>query len=134
MVNDFDEEDSFSELGGFAESPDVIDGDEDDFNAFNYCLACEYYNAVLGEDFESLGSALNDERTWEDTMSTVISWLNYDGEIGKDIEDNLDKIYDGSIITYKNRTFIEAAREHGWTKLADELEQNYKRFIKDRKN
>lgn len=30
---------SLFELGGFAESKDVLDGTEEEFNAFNYCLA-----------------------------------------------------------------------------------------------
>lgn len=111
------------ELGGFAENPEAIDGTEEDFNAFNFCLACDYYNAVLGEDFESLGECLSDERVWTDLMTDVAEWLNYDFEIGKGKEEEYKKLVDGTIITYKNRTFIEACYEHGWTELADKLKR-----------
>ena len=40
------------ELGGFAENPRVIDGDQRDFEAYNFCLAENYYHAFLEEDFE----------------------------------------------------------------------------------
>ncbi len=87
------------ELGGFAEDPDVIDGTQEEFNAFNWCLACDYYDAILGEDFEALGEELNHLGTWIDLIDNVCNWLNYDGEIGKDIKDDLNKLLDGTIIT-----------------------------------
>lgn len=109
------------ELGGFAESPDAIDGTEEEFNAFNYCLAEDYYDAVLGEDFEGLGEVLNDGLAWCDLMHTVCDWLNYDGVIGESLKDNFTKLCDGTITTCKHRTFIEAAREHGWHQLVNDL-------------
>lgn len=47
--------DSIYELGGFAIEPGDIDGTEDEFNAFNLCLAEEYFYAMKDEDFELLG-------------------------------------------------------------------------------
>ena len=68
------------ELGGFAESPRVLGGDERDYEAYNYCLAENYYHAFLDEDFEALGEI--DSYLVED----IIFWLNYNGKIGKDKE------------------------------------------------
>lgn len=113
------------ELGGFAETPEVIDGTEEDFNAFNWCLACDYYEAVVGEDFDSLGEVLNDVYNWHALMGDVCIWMNYDGEIGKDKKDEYPKLYNGTILTYNNRTFIEAAREHGWFNLAYGLAKDF---------
>lgn len=89
----------FYELGGFAEYEEDIDGD---FNAFNYCLANEYCSAIMSEDFELLGEISND------LIDKIINWLNYDGEIGKNDLNVIKGIDNGSIITDKNRTFIEA--------------------------
>lgn len=110
-----------AELGGFAESKEVIEGTEEEFKAFNWCLACDYYGAVVGEDFESLGDDLNDRIAWDDIMGRVCEWINYDGEICKELGDNIEKLYDGTIITYRNRTFIEACYEHGWNVLGNYL-------------
>ena len=110
-----------NKLGGFAEDLTAIDGTEEDFNAFNYCLACDYCDAVIGEDFDGLGEDLNDGVAWHYIMSDVCYWLNYDGEIGKNLEEEFPKLYNGTVITYNNRTFIEACRHHGWHKLADDL-------------
>ena len=109
------------ELGGFAEWPEVIDGTVEEFEAFNYCLANEYYDAVLGEDFERLGEVLNDGYVWHQIMDDVCKWLNFDGEIGKDLKKNFNLLYNGTIITCNNRPFLIAAYEHGWTKLVDDL-------------
>lgn len=98
------------ELGGFVEYEEEIDGD---FNEFNYCLAVEYLGAIYAEDFEALGemdSCLFD---------TIAYWLNYDGEIGKDSIEEINRIKNGSIITCNNRTFIEAIIENKKYLLAD---------------
>ena len=71
------------ELGGFAESPRVLGGDERDYEAYNYCLAENYYHTFLDEDFEALGEI--DSYLVED----IIFWLNYNGKIGKDKEKRL---------------------------------------------
>ena len=42
------------ELGGFAEDESVIDGGYEEFVAFNYCLAMDYYNALKEEAFSEL--------------------------------------------------------------------------------
>ena len=122
------------ELGGFAENPNVIDGTKEEFIAFNYCLAEDYYYAVLNEDFDSLGEGLNDGYTWHEIMSQVCYWLNYNGEIGKDKQDYFDKLRNGTILTVNDRTFIDASKEHGWTKLSDDLiskiEENGKQLKK----
>ena len=113
------------ELGGFAENPNVIDGTEEDYNAFNFCLAYDYYVAIINEDFDSLGEDLNNIGTWYDLMDKVGYWLNYDGEIGfgirNDIRQTIRKIYYGTIITYKDRTFIEACFENNWNELGNDL-------------
>lgn len=109
------------ELCGFAENPEVIEGTEEDFNAFNWCLACDYYAAVIAEDFDSLGEELNDVYNWHSLMSDVCMWMNYDSEIGKDKKDEFPKLYNGTIKTCNNRTFIDAAYEHGWIDLANSL-------------
>ena len=93
------------ELGGFAQTPEDIDGTEEEFIAFNFCLAYDYLNAMLDEDFELLGDV------GVDTIENVIEWLNYDGEIGKDKEEIIAAIPKGKLITYKNRTLEEAVIE-----------------------
>lgn len=93
------------ELGGFAETRADIDGTEEEFDAFNYCLAEDYLTAMINEDFEEIGEI------GIDTLENVMEWLNYDGEIGKDKEDIIKSIPRGEIITYKNRTLAEAAIE-----------------------
>ena len=115
---------SLNELGGFAEWPEDIDGVEEEFKAFNYCLAEEYYFAVLGERFDSLGEIMNDGTIYQEIIASVCKWLNYDGEIGKDKKDDFDKLYNGTIITVNDRSFIEACRDYGWNKLADDLIRN----------
>lgn len=126
---------SLIELGGFAETPSVIDGIEE-FIAFNYCLAEDYYYAVLNEDFDSLGEGLNDEFAWHEIMSQVCYWLNYNGEIGKDKQDYFEKLRNGTIFTSNDRTFIDASKEHGWTELSDDLtnklEENGKQLRKNK--
>lgn len=93
---------SMYELGGFAEDESVIDGD---FNAFNFSLAQEYGNAILDEDFNSLGDVSNY------LLDEIIYWLNYNGQIGKDNLYLINGINDGSIITVNNRSFTEAILE-----------------------
>jgi len=83
------------ELGGFAEEETDIDGD---FESFNYCLAEEYKDAIIDEDFKAIGKIRND------LLDNIIYWLNKNDnyyEVAKSIDN-------GSIITKNNRTFIEA--------------------------
>lgn len=87
------------ELGGFAESPKVIDGD---FCAYNFCLAEEYLIAMSSEDWDSLGDI------GADLINNVAYWLNYDGKIGEDRKKIIEKIPMGLIITDNNRTFVDA--------------------------
>lgn len=98
------------ELGGFAEFEEDIDGD---FNAFNYCLAEEYWAAIVEEDFEALGEMSND------LIDNIVYWLNYDGEIGKNNLDDIKGIDNGSIITIKSRTFIEAIVDYHQYQIAE---------------
>lgn len=93
------------ELGGFAETPEVIDETEEGFEAFNYCLAEDYYSAMYEEDFELLGEVALD------TIESVIYWLNYDDTINKDIEDKIALIPQGYFVTINNRPLYEAAIE-----------------------
>lgn len=118
-----------NELGGFAQNPEDIDGTEEDLRIFNHCLAYDYYAAVVGEDFDSLGECLNDGSAWRDLMNEVTFWL-LDAETDVDIKDNLNNLYYGTIITYKNRTFIEACRSHGWNDLAIYLSKGIKKKAK----
>lgn len=87
------------ELGGFAEDPKVIDGD---FCAYNYCLAEEYLIAMGSEDWDALGDID------ADLVNNVAYWLNYDGKIGEDRKNIIEKIPKGLIMTYNNRTFVDA--------------------------
>lgn len=98
------------ELGEFAEFEKDIDGD---FNAFNYCLAEEYLYAIAEEEFSSLGEMSND------LIDKIVYWLNYNGEIGKNNLDNIKGIDNGSIITIKNRTFIEAIADYHQYQIAE---------------
>ena len=90
------------ELGGFAIEEEDIDGDYDEFVAFNYCTACDYYWALKNEDFEVIGY-ISDE-----TLDQICYWLNYNGKIGKNIESDIDKIKSGKMITNYGRTLAEA--------------------------
>ena len=101
------------DLGGFAQYLDDIDGTEEEFNAFNFCLAEEYFNAMCEEDFELIGEV--------DTslIINIMHWLNYDGIINKNIEEEIKKIETGLFLTNKNRTFIEAIVENKNPYLAD---------------
>ena len=124
------------ELDGFLERPEEIDGSIEEFNAYNWCLANDYYIAVLNEDFDKLGDSLNNLFDWHYIMNNVCRWLNYDGEIGKDIKDDFAMLHNGTIQTYNNRTFIEAALEHGWDDLANNLinENNNTKKLKYNRN
>lgn len=93
------------ELGGFAETPDDIEGTEEEFIAFNYCLAIDYLDAMIDEDFELLGEV------GIDTIENVVEWLNYDGEVGKNMQEQINSIPKGKLITSNNRTLEEAVIE-----------------------
>ncbi len=102
--------DNFRELGGFAENEDVIDGGYDEYVAFNYCLAQDYYNAMYMEDFEELGYIDNY------LINEIMIWIDYDDE--KNNHEEIEKIPTGMITTYKKRPFIEAVIENKHTDLA----------------
>jgi len=103
---------SYRELGGFAENPDVLDGTEETFHAFNFCLAQSYLWAIGDEDFELIGDVT------PDLIRDVAHWLNYDGEIGRNNEQTIEKMLNGTLITSKNRTFKEAIIAEKDAKLA----------------
>ncbi len=92
------------DLGGFAESPDVLEeGTEEAQVAFNFCLAMDYINAIYDEDFESLGAVDNY------LLDNILTWYEIGG--GKL---SLEKVHDikvGSVITSKNRPLVEAVLE-----------------------
>ena len=96
------------ELGGFAENPKVIDGD---FNAFNYCTAENYVAALYDEDFDAIGEI--DEIHFED----ICYWYNYDKQLNH--KQIVDSIMDGSFITKKNRTILDAIYENKNVCLAE---------------
>ena len=87
------------EIGGFAEDEYAVDGD---FEIFNYGVAENYYDAMLGEEFDFLGDGSRD------FIERIEFWLNYDGEIGEGHEEEIAKIRTGLFMTSKNRTFIDA--------------------------
>ena len=85
-------------LGGFAEGPWVVDGD---WEAFNYCTAENYYDSMIGEEWDLLGEMSCD------LLDKIVFWLcENDPEVG--IGYNADAIYAGTFKTYKDRTFIDA--------------------------
>ena len=89
-------------IGGFALDEDAVDGD---WETFNYCVAENYYDAMLGEEFELLGYASCS------FIENIMYWLNYDGEIGKNHKEDIEKIRTGLFMTCNNRTFIDAIVE-----------------------
>ena len=102
------------ELGGFAESPEVIDGD---FNAFNYCLAQDYVTALFREDFDAIGEI--DIHFFDN----ICYWINYTKELNN--EKLVQKIKKAKIITVKNRSIIDAIYEKKAVYLADIYLHNY---------
>lgn len=98
------------ELGGFAEEVGDIDGDEKDFNAFNFCLAQEYASTMYDEDFKKLGECSTS------LLDNICYWIAYNGK-NEDVE--LRKaIRTGTLITKNNRTFIDAIYENKNANLA----------------
>ena len=87
------------EIGGFALDEFEVDGD---WEIFNYGVAENYYDAMLGEEFDFLGDAS------VDFIERIEFWLNYDGEIGRGYEEQIAKIRTGLFMTCKSRTFIDA--------------------------
>jgi len=88
------------ELGGFAQEQTDIDGGYDEWCAFNYCLAEEYYWAMKDEAFDEIG------RIDDDTLRLIEYWFNYNGVNNDNSEKN--DISVGLIMTLNNRTFTEA--------------------------
>ena len=91
---------SYKELGGFAENKDVLDGTEETYNSFNYCLAELYLDAIWSEDFEAIGDV--DKYL----IQNVAHWLTYDSKIAKEIKDAGKNILTGEIITCNNRQLL----------------------------
>ena len=89
------------ELGGFAEREEYIDGD---FNAFNYCTSELYVNALYEEDFETIGEI--DEVHFRD----ICYWYNYKKELNH--KKTVDEIRNGTFVTKKNRTIVDAIYEN----------------------
>lgn len=91
----------YNDLGGFAESPEVLEeGTEEAQEAFNYCLARDYINAIYDEDFESLGCI--DSYLLDD----ILMWYEIGG--GSLDSEEEHKIRTGQVITSKDRTLVEA--------------------------
>ena len=102
---------SVRELGGFAEYIGDIDGDEAEFNAFNYCLAEEYVSAMYAEDFEALGEISFD------LLEKICDWINYDRELGN--EQVVADIQSGNLETVNGRTLIDAIYENRCASFAE---------------
>lgn len=100
-------------LGGFAEYPEDIDGNQRDFEAFNFCLAEEYYYALKAEDFDEVGEISYD------LMEKITHWLNYDGEINKKHIDEIKLLRTGKITTGNDRTLEDAVIETHNANLAE---------------
>ena len=88
-------------LSGFALNESDIDGGYEEWCAFNYCLATEYYWAIKDEAFDEIG------HIDDDTLRLISYWLDYNGS-NQDIIDEVLNIPDGQIMTYNGRTFAEA--------------------------
>ena len=100
---------SYKEIGGFAENQDALDGQES-FKSFNYCIAQQYLDAILAEDFISLGNLSHT------VIEDVAFWLNYDGRFNK--ENIIEELLNATLITKNNRTFKEAIIENKQAKSA----------------
>lgn len=90
------------ELGGFAEYPEDIDGD---FEAYNRCLADEYLGAFYDENFVATGLISSG------LLDTIREWSSEKEEV--------DKILNGTFITCKNRSIIDAIFEKRYGCLAE---------------
>ena len=93
------------DLGGFAEDENAVD---DDYESFNYCLAENYYCAMLGEEWDLIGDAS------ESLIDNIVHWLSF-----YDNDYDTNAIVDGSLITYKGRTFIDAIVDDKRVDLAE---------------
>lgn len=103
--------DYYFDLGGFAESPDVLEEEtEEAQEAFNFCLASDYLAAIYDEDFESLGEIDNY------LLENVFMWYGIGG--GSLASDEEDRIKTGLVITSKKRTLVEAVLEEKHDYLA----------------
>lgn len=92
------------ELGGFAEEPDVLEeGTEEALEAFNFCLASDYIEAIYDEDFESIG--LIDS----DLLNNIFMWYEIGG--GEISEEEEKAIRNGTFITNKGRRLVDAVLE-----------------------
>lgn len=97
-------------LGGFAETESVVDGD---FEAFNFCLADQYYDAFFAEEWD----LLVDINRY--LIEKIIFWLSYDKEIVADSNYDLDGISNGTLFTSKGRTLIDAIYSDKRLELAE---------------
>lgn len=90
-------------IGGFAEDENAVDGD---YEAFNYCVAETYYEAMLEEDFDLLGDDVSFS-----LIENIAYWLGYCDELAKQNKNAIRYIMDGTLMTVNNRTFIDAVIE-----------------------
>lgn len=98
------------DIGGFAEDEYAVDGD---FEIFNYGVAENYYDAMLGEEWDLIGDADFS------LIKNIALWLGYDDETKKINEKDIQRILDGSFITCNNRTFIDAIVDEKRVDLAE---------------
>jgi hypothetical protein len=90
------------ELGGFAKTSKIINGDEEELRHSNICLAAAYYYAMVYEEWEKLGEM--DDKLIKD----IQFWLNNNGEVMEKNKGEISRISKGTIKTVYNRTFTEA--------------------------
>lgn len=100
------------ELGGFAEYLSDFDGTEEEFNAFNYCLACDYVSALYEENFEEVGEVDGG------LFYTILEWYNYTPELNN--KEEVEALYYGTYVTCKGRTIIDAVLDKRYSSLAYE--------------
>ena len=91
-----------TELGGFADIEDDIDGGYDEFVAYNVCLARDYYIAFKEENFEAIGEIS------EDTIDKICYWLDYNVKNDESVEQNIHEIKSGKMKTDYGRTLADA--------------------------
>lgn len=102
---------SIKELGGFTKTKEDINGTEEEFLAFNYCLAEDYVNAMYQEDFEELGEIS------EELLKMICKWYN-EIEIPTN-QNTVHEIKTGEFRTIQKRILIDAIYENQSASLAE---------------
>lgn len=97
-------------LGGFAEDEYAVDGD---WESFNYGVAENYYDAMLGEEWDLL------EDIGFTTIEGIALWLGYCDELFEENKEIIKNILNGTLMTCNGRTFIDAIVSEKKVELAE---------------